>query len=345
MNIQTKVILPAEWSFQDAILLCWPHISMDWRPILNEVEPEFDQIAFHICQHQCLIIIAQNDQHRTDILKRLDLINAKIDNIIWLIQKNNDSWCRDFAPICIQKGNEVLALNFEFNGWGNKYPSDLDNLTSQQLKQQDILKCKLSTIPFVLEGGSIESDGLGTILTTKECLLSRQRNPSFTQSDIEQLLFDQLGSDRIIWLEHGYLAGDDTDSHIDNLARFCNPTTIAYASCENDDEHYSALNKMEHELKQLKTKDGKPYQLVPLAIPSPIYDKEERLPASYVNFLITNKLVLVPIFNDKQDAINIAKLQDIFTERTVIGIESRNIIKQSGSVHCLTMQLAEHTLF
>jgi len=345
MNLQTKLILPAEWSFQDAVLLCWPHSSMDWQPILYEVEPEFDQIAFHICQHQCLIIIAQNDQHRTDILKRLNVINAKIDNIIWLIQKNNDSWCRDFGPVCIQIGNETQALDFTFNGWGNKYPSDLDNLTSKQLKQQDILKCKLNTIPFVLEGGSIESDGLGTILTTRECLLSEQRNPSFTQADIEQLFFEQLGADRVLWLEHGHLAGDDTDSHIDNLARFCNATTIAYASCESDDEHYSALSKMKHELKQLKTKDGTPYQLVSLTIPSAIYDNKERLPASYVNFLITNKLVLVPIFNDKHDAINIAKLQHVFTERTVIGIDSRNIIKQSGSIHCLTMQLPQHTLF
>jgi len=344
MNLQTKLILPAEWSFQDAILLCWPHSSMDWQPILKDVEPEFEQIAFHICQFQRLIIIAQDKHHQAYILDRLDSINAKIDNIQWLIHKTNDTWCRDFAPVCVKSDHEMLALNFEFNGWGNKYPSVLDNSTNDAIKQHNILKCSLNTIPFVLEGGSIDTDGLGTLLTTKACLLSEQRNPSYTQFDIEQLLLKQLGSDRIIWIENGYLSGDDTDSHIDNLARFCNTTTIAYASCEPDDEHYPALSKMENELKQLKTKDGNPYQLIPLKIPLPIYDDEERLAASYVNFLITNDLVLVPTFNDKQDAINIAKLQDIFIERTVIGIDSRNIIKQSGSIHCLTMQLPQYTI-
>lgn len=345
MNIQTKVTLPAEWSFQDAILLCWPHVNMDWQPILHEVEITYDEIAYQICLYQTLVIIVHDETHQKDIQQRLTLKGADINNIKWLTHTNNDSWCRDFGPITVLNNNSPVALDFEFNGWGQKFAFQFDNATNQQLKKNQILNCNIESIPFVLEGGSIDSDGESTLLTTTQCLLSNKRNPSYNKEDIEQELSTHLGSSRIIWLNNGQLEGDDTDSHIDNLARFCNSNTIAYASCDESDDHYQSLHAMRLELEQLKTTSGEAYQLIPLNIPQPLYYEGQRLPASYVNFLITNKLVLMPTYNDKQDAINLSKLQSVFTDRKVIGIDCSSIIKQSGSIHCLTMQLPEHTIF
>lgn len=345
MNIQTKITLPAEWSSQDAILLCWPHSNMDWQTILQKVEKAFDEMSYHISQYQTLIIIANDQVHQQAILQRLNTNNSNIDNIKFLTHTNNDNWCRDFGPISITQNNTPIALDFEFNGWGEKYPFQLDNKTNLALKKYQILCCEMQSIPFVLEGGSIDSDGEGTLLTTSQCLLSKTRNPSFSKEAIEQELVTRLGVTRIFWLNHGRLNGDDTDSHIDNLARFCNTNTIAYASCDETDEHFASLQAMKLELENLRTTDGKPYTLIPLNIPKAIYDDQQRLPASYVNFLITNKQVLMPTYNDDQDKINLAQLQSVFTDREVIGIDCTNIIKQSGSIHCLTMQLPEHTVF
>lgn len=345
MNINTKVSLPAEWSFQDAILLCWPHANMDWQPILNEVEPAFDEIAFYICQHQSLVLIAHDAKHQQHILNRLSQSNVNIDNISWLLHSNNDSWCRDFGPITVIEDGSPLALDFTFNGWGNKFPHEFDNKTNQRLKSNQIIHCPLQSVDFVLEGGSIESDGNGTLLTSTQCLLSKQRNSDLDQAAIEHELKNKLGVDRVLWLNNGQLDGDDTDSHIDNLARFCNEDTIVYASCRESDDHFASLNAMKDELEQFKRSDGKEYQLIPLHIPEPLYDQYQRLPASYVNFLITNKFVLMPTYNDPQDNINRDTLQSLFTDRQVIGIDCTSIIKQSGSIHCLTMQLPQHTLY
>lgn len=344
MKTQRKITLPAEWSFQDAILLCWPHKNMDWLPILQEVEKAFDEMSYHICLHQTLVIIAHDKAHQKEILQRLSNNSSNTDNIRFLIHTNNDSWCRDFGPICIVKDNTPIALNFEFNGWGEKYPFQFDNATNQKLKADQILSCELESIPFVLEGGSIDSDGEGTLLTTSQCLLSNKRNPLFNQQDIEQELATQLGTKRILWLKNGQLDGDDTDSHIDNLARFCNTDTIVYAYCDENDSHFQSLHAMKLELEKFKTLSGTPYHLIPLKIPQALFDDGQRLAASYVNFLITNKLVLMPTYNDKQDDINITQLQSVFTDRKVIGIDCSSIIKQSGSIHCLTMQLPMGTV-
>ncbi|MDH5423736.1 MAG: agmatine deiminase family protein [Gammaproteobacteria bacterium] len=345
MNIQTKVSLPAEWSSQDGILLCWPHHSMDWQPILLEVEKAFDEIACYICLDQTLVIIAHNDEHQQQILARLTQINANTDNIKWLIHNNNDTWCRDFGPITVVRDQRTVALDFRFNGWGDKFDAENDNLSNQQLAKDKLLKCELESIDIVLEGGSIDSDGEGTLLTTTQCLLSDKRNPALNKQDIENELSARLGTKRIFWLEHGHLEGDDTDSHVDNLARFCNPNTIAYACCDENDEHYPSLHAMQLELEQLRTSAGEPYNLIPLKIPQASYNDGERLPTSYVNFLITNQYILMPTYNDAEDAINLAKLQAVFSDRKVIGIDCSDIIKQSGSIHCLTMQLPRHTLY
>lgn len=345
MILQAKNNFPAEWSPQDAILLCWPYKTMDWEPILQQVEPVFCKIASVISSYQPVIIIAHDHFHQIAIEQRLQLFATNMNNIDWLIHANNDTWCRDFGPITIRRDAEIIALDYQFNGWGNKFESTMDNLTTTQLKTEGILTCQVESIPFVLEGGSIDSDGIGSLLTTEQCLLSSERNPLLNKQQIEDLLKQQLGCERVIWLKSGHLEGDDTDAHIDNLARFCNHQTIAYASCNDpDDSHYHNLKQMETELKALRTTDKQPYQLIALDIPAAIYDDEQRLPASYVNFLITNKQVLMPTFNDANDNINLAKLQSVFTDRDVIGINSEAIIKQSGSIHCLTMQLTKGSI-
>lgn len=345
MIIQTKTVFPAEWSPQEAILLCWPHKSMDWHALLNKVEPVFEQIVDYICRHQKLILIAHDEIHQTAIKLKLTKNNINTTSIKWLLHTNNDTWCRDYGPISIFKNGKCIALDFSFNGWGKKFKYENDNLTSQKLKRTNLLNGEMETIDFILEGGSIETDGLGTILTTEQCLLSANRNSQLNQKQIEETLSKNLGCNRILWLKHGHLEGDDTDAHIDNLARFCNANTIAYASCNDEtDVHYHSLKAMESELKTFVTKDKNKYSLIPLLIPKPIFDNEQRLPASYANFLITNHYVLVPTYNDPQDRINLDKLQKVFNDRKVIGIPSNEIIKQYGSIHCLSMQLPSHTI-
>jgi len=345
MILHKKTILPAEWAPQDAILLCWPHESMDWEPILAQVEPVFDQIAAAITGSESLIIIAHDRQHQSAISQRLNLKGLNQKSIHWLLHPNNDTWCRDFGPIIISRNNQTIALDFQFNGWGNKFEFDADNQLTAELKKQQLLNCDVEAVSLVLEAGSIESDGEGTLLTTEKCLLSASRNPLLNKQQIENQLNTQLGCERILWLKNGQLEGDDTDSHIDNLARFCSSDTIAYASCDDyNDPHYQWLKLMEAELKQFRTTNNLPYELIALSIPKPLYDDGQRLAASYVNFLITNRLVLVPTFNDPNDEINLDKLQSVFTDRKVIAIPCSDIVKQSGAIHCLTMQLPANSL-
>jgi agmatine deiminase len=201
-------------------------------------------------------------------------------------------------------------------------------------------------MPLILEGGSIESDGTGTLLVTSECLLDPNRNSHLSQMEIEAVLADQLGADRFLWLSHGYLAGDDTDSHIDTLARLCPDNTILYVSCDDtSDEHYKELSFMKQELETFRTREGNPYRLIPLPLPSPCYGiAEERIPATYANFLVINGAVLMPTYNDKNDATALAAVQAVFPGREIVGIDCRSIILQHGSLHCLTMQMPKGSL-
>lgn len=235
-------------------------------------------------------------------------------------------------------------MDFGFNGWGLKFPADLDNLISRQLKQKGLLLPKLNTIGLIMEGGSLESDGLGTILTTAECLLSPNRNPQLDKSEMEQALSSLVGAKRVLWLQHGGLAGDDTDSHIDTLARFCPDNTIVYQACDHPlDEHFEPLKLMERELEAFTAPDGSPYRLIPLPWPKARFDElAHRLPATYANFLIINGAVLVPTYRDPEnDAIALERIAQAFPGRETIGIDSLPLLEQHGSLHCVTMQLPQ----
>lgn len=330
--------LPAEWEEQDGVLLAWPHAATDWASILEHVEPVFAEIIAVISRFEKIILIAP--EHES---VKACLLNAGADlqKITFAHLPVNDTWARDFGPITVFEDNTPLLLDFGFNGWGLKFPANHDNRINRLLAEAGFLKGRYEVMPLVLEGGSIESDGAGTLLVTSECLLNLNRNPHLSREEIEASLQNLLGIERFLWINHGYLAGDDTDSHIDTLARLCPNDTILFVACDDPaDEHYAALAAMKHEIEGFRTAANKPYRLIPLPFPSSSHGLDgERLPATYANFLVINGAVLVPTYNDRSDGEALAAVQDAFTDREIIGIDCRSITFQHGSLHCLTMQL------
>jgi len=334
---------PAEWEEQDGVLLAWPHESTDWRLHLDLVEPVFAEIVREISRFERVLLVAPDEME----VERL-LSNAGIDlaNVRLFPMETNDTWARDFGPVTVAEDGRPLLLDFGFNGWGLKFPADLDNLITGRLCQLGAFRAERQIVGLIMEGGSLESDGSGTILTTAECLLSPNRNPHLSREEIEATLARELGADRILWLENGYLAGDDTDSHVDTLARLCPDDTIVYQSCDDPaDEHYESLGAMAEELAAFRTRDGRPYRLLPLPWPEARFDEDgQRLPATYANFLVINRGVLVPTYRDKNDGAALAVIRSAFPDREVIGIDCSPLILQHGSLHCVTMQLPKGVL-
>ncbi len=340
---KTNIVLPAEWAEQSGVMLTWPHPKTDWAEMLDEVEFCFVAIAKAISEREKLLIVCRDS---TNLSKKL--ADCKIENIVFAELPSNDTWARDHGAITVMIDGNPVLYDFGFNGWGLKFPANHDNQLTSSLFQgrffQDHVQYN-NMQHLILEGGSFESDGKGTLLTTRECLLSANRNSYLTESQIENQLKDIFGLRQVHWLSSGYLAGDDTDSHVDTLARFCDPETIAYVKCENpDDEHYEALSLMELKLLQFKTLKDVPYQLIPLPLAEPVYDKEFKLPATYANFLIINGAVLVPIYNSAKDQVAIQQLGKAFPDRQIIGINCLPLIKQHGSLHCVTMQFPKGVL-
>ncbi len=330
-----KTILPPEWAIQDFVQLTFPHEGTDWAYMLDEVNACFVEIAQAILRFQNLLIVCQDKQHTQQLLK-----GAKGKNISFVELPTNDTWARDHGGITVFEGNQKVICDFAFNGWGEKFEADLDNQITAALHKKGIFgedAVYRNHLDFVLEGGSIESDGEGTLLTTSQCLLSANRN-DLSKDEIEAKLKNFFGLKRVLWLNHGYLEGDDTDSHIDTLARFCSADTIAYVQCDDrSDTHFKELQLMEQELKAFRTIDEKPYNLIALPMADAVYHEGERLPATYANFLIINGAVLVPTYDSPKDAIAIKLLQTAFPDRVMIGINCLPLIKQHGSLHCVTM--------
>lgn len=334
------VLLPAEWAPQSAVQLTWPRAEGDFAEHFDAVEKTFIAIAVAISRFQNVLIGYGLD---TATLKaRLLGAGAKAEQIKIVAVKSNDVWARDHGPITVFRDGRPVHLDFVFNGWGGKFEAGLDNQITRALAAQGVWKAPVETLDFVLEGGGIESDGLGTLLTTERCLLASTRNPQFSKAQIEQKLKDWFGLNRVLWLTHGDLIGDDTDGHIDTIARFCDAQTIAYQACDDrSDAHYADLKAMERELQALRQGNGQPYTLVPLPLPAAIFDEDgKRLPAGYPNFLILNGAVLVPLYGDAtNDAVALERLRPCFPDREVIGIDCRALIQQYGSLHCVTMQI------
>ncbi len=341
-----KFILPAEWEPQSAIQLTWPHAQTDWNYMLGDITATYVEMAREIADHERLLIVAP----RTDEVKGLldsALPASSAANIVYHECPTNDTWARDHGFITLKnldgEGDERLLLDFCFNGWGRKFESDKDNAINRSLYDSGTVRGTYrSELDFVLEGGSIESDGRGTVFTTSQCLLAPHRNQPLTQQQIEQRLKDALCASRIVWLDHGNLIGDDTDGHIDTIVRLAPDDTLLYiGNVSPDDEQYDDFCALEQQLRSLLTDSGKPYRLLSLPMPDAIFDNDgSRLPATYANFLVTNEKVLVPVYGQKaNDEAAISTIASAFPGRKMVAIDSRPIIRQHGSIHCCTMQL------
>ena len=326
-NKANKWRLPAEWEPQMGVQLTWPHADTDWAPILNDILETYHEMAREIAKRERLIVVAPEGAAR-------DMLRFVCDT--------DDTWARDhgFITLTDDKRHHRL-LDYRFNGWGEKFPADNDNAINRKMYDAGIVEGEYKDcLDFVLEGGSIESDGKGTIFTTTGCLLAPHRNQPLKKSEIEQRLMKDLGAERVIWIDHGQLTGDDTDGHIDTLVRICPDDTLIYVGCDDpDDEQYTELQLMEAQLKTLRTLDGQPYRLLKLPMPRPIYDDGYRLPATYANFLILNGAVLCPTYGQPDlDQAAIRIIGEAFPDREMVPIDSRIIIRQHGSIHCCTMQ-------
>ncbi len=342
-----RTYLPPEWAPQVGVMLTWPHALSDWAPILHEVEPVFTAIAAAIARHETVLIGCHDESVRSQVARLLHTAGVSEARVHLNVVSANDTWARDHGPITVLCRSEPMLLDFGFNGWGGKYACDLDNLITRRLHAQGAFgDAPLETVDLILEGGSIEVDGQGTLLTTTRCLLAPTRNPGRTRTQIETELATRLGITRFLWLEHGYLAGDDTDSHIDTLARLCDANTITYVACDDPaDEHYTELQAMEKELQAFRAASGQPYRLVALPWPRGRFDDNgARLPATYANFLIINDAVLVPTYRDPADETALARVRGCFPGREVIGIDCLPLIYQHGSLHCVTMQIPAEVL-
>ena len=329
--------LPAEWADQSGIQLTWPDKKTDWGPILDEVIPVYEQIAREILKREKLLIVCHDENQLPDFLQQEN------EQLMVCEMPVNDTWARDHGAITIIENGKLILLNFRFNGWGMKFAANYDNQITPNLLRLNAFdeSIQLRDLSyFTLEGGAIESNGNGCLLTTSECMLSKNRNDHLGQHEIEFLLTKSLHIEKVLWLNHGFLEGDDTDSHIDTLARFCNENTIAYVKCDDPkDLHFEAFQKMEAELRRLTDQNGCAFKLVALPFPSAIYDENgQRLPATYANFLIMNKAVLLPVYDVEQDEKAITVVQGLFPDREIIPVNSRPLIKQHGSIHCITMQ-------
>ena len=338
-------VFPAEWSPQSAVAFTFPHSDSDWADDLDRVIPTFVEIITIVTKHQKALVVCAEIEEVRNLLK-----DADQDNLILVELPSNDTWARDHSAITVIQDGEFVLIDFIFNGWGLKFPANKDNLITKGLQRKGIFReIPVETYGLAIEGGALESDGLGTLLTTTECLLSPNRNPHLTREETELKMLEILGSGRVLWLENGYLEGDDTDSHIDTLARFTSPDTIAYVRCqEEDDVHYEALKAMESELKSFTQTNGQPYNLVPLPM-APAryhYDDGHRLPSTYANFLIINDAILLPVYgDDEKDKLAEESMKICFPDRHIYSIDCNSLILQHGSLHCITMQFPKSVIY
>ncbi len=348
--MKNQIRLIAEWESCRSILLALPEQHTDWNYILEEARDQYRRIILSFTTHGCHCTVLTRDKAAAaDLLKECD------GSMISLVEMEyNDTWTRDYGPISVVRGERLRALDFGFNGWGLKFASDNDNLVNLHLCEGNVFMpgAYRNERDFILEGGSIETDGCGTMLTTSRCLCSPNRNGGHSKHELNEILHDRLGIDHVLWLDHGALAGDDTDSHIDTLCRIAPDNTILFTGCRDmDDPHFEELLKMRAQLTMFRTPQGEPYNLVELPLPSPVYDEDgERLPASYANYLVTPDTVFMPVYSQPEnDALACHIIKVAFPAHEVVPVECTTLVKQHGSLHCATMQIPEnlfnHTIY
>lgn len=309
-----------EWNEQEYLMLSLPHEKSDWKPYLGEIMQAYKEFVRAASEFQKVLLIAPG---KSDFVPFENMTNVE-----FFICDTNDTWIRDFGAIDILEDNRLKALDFTFNAWGNKFQSELDNEVNSKLFKEKF-KEKLTKIDFILEGGSIDFNGEGVMLTSSNCLLNENRNSHLDKNQIEAKLKEIFGLKQIIWLENGFIKGDDTDHHIDTLARFIDKNTIAYSVCEDEeDEHYMPLQKMKKEL------EATGFNLIELPLPKPLYYEGRRLGATYANFVFVNDALIMPFYKDKNDEIIRQKLAKALPERKIIGVDARVFLRQNGSLHC-----------
>ncbi len=343
------VRFPAEWEPQSAVLIAWPTAGTDWAPRLGEVEDTYIKLVEAITRFQPVVVIVADDDIEAYAEARLRSNRIDMARVRFVGAPYDDTWLRDSGPITLRNGDRFDLLDFRFTGWGGKFEASADDQLVRTLDEHKVFaNATRDEIPFALEGGAIETDGVGTLLTTWECL--RLRHPDASREELTTKLSSWLHQERVLWLDHGQLEGDDTDAHIDTLARFAPDDAIVFQACDDEsDSHYADLKAMADEIAALRTAEGKPYRLFPLPWAQPVLDTDEegnprRLAASYANFLIVNGAVLMPSYGDPADAKAAEVLAQAFPGREIVQVDCRPIIWQNGSLHCLTMQLPEGLL-
>ena len=335
-----NIFFPPEWYPQSGVLIAFPHESTDWCNILDEATECYVAFSKEILKREKLLVLCTDDDAVTKYFSP-----EEQKNLIVVEMDTNDTWTRDYGAISVYVNEKPTIIDFGFNAWGLKFAANFDNQATGKLFEKNVFQpgvAYCNQLNFILEGGSIESDGKGTILTTTECLMAPNRNQPMSKTDIEAHLKKTLGANRVLWLDYGYLEGDDTDSHVDTLARFCNENTIAYVKCDDKtDVHFTELKKMEAQLRTFVNFEGNAYTLIDLPMADAVFFEGRRLPATYANFLIINGAVLMPTYQSPKDDIAKAQLQKAFPDREIIGINCLPLIKQHGSLHCVTMQFPE----
>lgn len=332
MNNRQAVRMPAEWEPHTRVLMAWPHADTDWDSspgLLEDARECFRNIISAISANEEVILAGPEAPE-------------PMANVTFVKVPTNDTWARDFGPLTVEHGGHTGLIDFTFNGWGSKFAAEKDNAINRALKAAGVLAEPMETTDFVLEGGSVETDGRGTLLTTSRCLLAPTRNPSMTKEQIEKYLSEKLGFDHYLWLDHGALAGDDTDSHIDTLARLAPGDTIIYCGPgEPGDPNNPELELMREELREFRTREGNPFNLIELPLPSPIYDEDGmQLPATYANYLVGPRHIYLPVYNQpRKDLLAQQTLKIAYPDHEIVPIDCRTLIRQHGSLHCVTMQL------
>jgi agmatine/peptidylarginine deiminase len=338
MNEET-LRFPAEWEPQSAILLAWPHAATDWAERLGDVEETYIALVAAITRFQPVVVCVADDD--VEAYARARLASARIDmqRVAFLGIPYNDTWLRDTGPITLAGADGFRLLDFRFTGWGGKFEASEDDRVVERLADSGIFfNHERQHIDFALEGGAIETDGAGSLLTTWRCL--HERHPQASREDLTTRLCHWLKQDRVLWLDHGYLEGDDTDAHVDTLARFAPGNAIVFQACDDPaDRHFAELEAMAREIASLRTVDGAPYRLFPLPWPQPVLDDGRRLAASYANYLVVDGAVLMPAYGDAADDRAAAVLAAAHPGREVVQVPCRSLIWQNGSLHCISMQL------
>jgi agmatine/peptidylarginine deiminase len=323
------------------VVIAWPHAGTDWAPDLHLVEPVYDRIALEISRREPVLILANDAHLARHVRGRLDRLGVAPQRACIHSLPCDDTWVRDYGPLAVDEGAGPTLLDFRFNGWGGKFEARLDDRVPDQLYRAGAFgDCAYHHLPWVLEGGAVETDGRGTLLATSKSIVSDSRNPGLPVEEMEAVLASQCGISRFLWLGHGALDGDDTDGHIDTLARFADPATILFTTAAADDPDHVELSLMEKELTAMRTAEGEPYQLLPLPPAGQHYhDDGHRLPASYANFLIVNGAVMAPVYGVDADQLAISRLREAFKGHDIVPIDCQALIRQNGSLHCATMPL------